>query len=40
LAALAAVRCWERCAEDGRIGSGFRQVCSENARILSRSLAR
>ena len=39
-AALAAVRFWERCAVDGRIGSGFRQVCGENARILSGSLAR
>jgi len=36
LAAIAAISYWQRCANDGRIGLGFRGVCKENASILMR----
>ena len=34
-AAPAAIGYWRTCAEDGRIGRDFRQVCEENAKVLA-----
>jgi hypothetical protein len=34
-AAKAAVSYWHTCAEDARISQGYRQVCAENAQVLS-----
>jgi hypothetical protein len=35
-AAGAAARCWESCAADPRISSGFRRICEANALALAR----